>query len=349
MAGNKSLKNAKKQKKDEFYTQISDIENELKHYKENFKNKIVFCNCDDPAYSNFWKYFDLNFDTLGLKKLISTHYEISGPSYKLELYRDTKGRHVIKTDLLENGDFRSQECIDILKESDIVVTNPPFSLFREYVAQLIEYDKKFVIIGHQNAITYKEIFALIKDNKLWLGYGFKGNAAYFITEHYTDYASASNHKEGMIRVSGVTWYTNIEIDKRYENIILYKSYSKENYPMYENYNAINIDNTKDIPFDYDGVMGVPITFMGKYNPEQFEIIALGITGSCDFTSNRKMEIFKKGEPTGKFTKNAKGTLYRKYNPDKDKQPAFKDVESGELYASIYARVLIKRNRKDKLI
>ena len=171
-----------------------------------------------------------------------------------------------------DGDFRSDECIELLKQADIVVTNPPFSLFREYVAQLIEYEKKFIIIGHQNAITYKEIFKLFKENKIWLGYGFSGGAAHFINQHYEDYATATDRKEGMIRVSGVVWYTNLEINKRHEDLILYKNYSPEEYPKYDNYDAINVDKTKEIPVDYDGKIGVPITFLDKYNPEQFEII-----------------------------------------------------------------------------
>ena len=176
-----------------------------------------------------------------------------------------------------DGDFRSPESVELLKQADIVVTNPPFSLFREYVAQLVEYDKKFLIIGHQNAITYKEIFRLIKDNKIWLGYGFSGGAAHFINVSYTDYATAGDHKEGMIRVSGVAWYTNLDITKRHEDLILYKKYTPEEYPTYVNYDAINVDKTKDIPVDYDGAMGVPITFLDKYNPKQFEIVGSSMT------------------------------------------------------------------------
>ena len=178
------------------------------------------------------------------------------------------GIHPLKGD----GDFRSDESIELLKQADIVVTNPPFSLFREYVAQLVEYEKKFLIVGHQNAITYKEIFPLIKENKMWLGYGFKGGASHFINTHYEDYATATDRREGMIRVSGVVWFTNLEIRKRHEELILYKKYTPEEYPKYDNYEAINVDKTKDIPLDYDGVMGVPITFMDKYSPEQFEIL-----------------------------------------------------------------------------
>lgn len=342
---------AKKNKKDEFYTQLTDIEKELNHYKEHFKNKVVFCNCDDPKESNFFKYFALNFKYLQLKRLVATHYNEGGKSYKLEIIEDINkdGKinldDAITTPLKGNGDFRSEECIKILEESDIVVTNPPFSLFREYIAQLIEYNKKFVIVGHQNAISYKEIFQLIKENKIWLGYGFKGGAGHFINKFYEDYASASDRKEGMIRVSGVHWFTNLEIKKRYEDLILYKKYNQENYPKYDNFDAINVDVTKEIPIDYAGYIGVPITFMDKYNPDQFEIIALGIVGSIDFTCNKKMEIInKQGELTGKYTFNAKGTLYKKYNPKIDKTPSFKDCETGELYKSIYARIIIKNKR-----
>lgn len=209
---------------------------------------------------------------------------------------------IIKTPLEQNGDFRSPECIEILKEANIVITNPPFSLFREYVAQLMEYDKKFLIIGHQNAITYKGIFGFIKDNKLWLGYGFNGNAAHFINKHYEDYATAGNHKEGMIRVSGITWFTNLEVKKRYEDLILFRKYygNEKDYPKYDNYDGINIDKTKDIPVDYEGVMGVPITFLDKYNPEQFEILGCnrgvdqdpnGIYGRGSFLNGK--ETFKR--------------------------------------------------------
>lgn len=253
----------------------------------------------------------------------------------------------VKSPLSGNGDFRSDESIELLKESDIVVTNPPFSLFREYVLQLIEYEKKFLIIGHQNAISYKEIFKLIKENKLWLGFGFKGNAAHFINKHYEDYASASDHKEGMIRVSGVTWFTNLDHSKRHEFIDLWSEYDPQLYPKYENYDAINVDESKNIPKNYFEPMGVPITFLDKINPEQFEILAIGIVGSIEFTKQIKMEILKNGEPTGKYTINAKGTLYKKYNPKLDKKPpAFKDCETGELYSSIYARMII-RNKGNK--
>ncbi len=292
MANNKGLGKAKVGKKDEFYTQLSDIENELRHYKPHFKGKVVLCNCDDPRISNFTQYFILNFKALGLKKLIATCYK----NQNVELFSENAAEKAVyieycgtdessgiptKEEILKqvkelkgDGDFRSRECIELLKEADIVVTNPPFSLFREYIAQLITYDKKFVIIGHQNAIKYKEVFPLIRDNKLWLGYGFKGGAAHFISE-YEDTAVAGNHKKGMIRVSGVVWFTNLEIKKRHEDIILVRKYIPEEYPTFENDPAINVDKTSDIPEDYDGLMGVPITFLDKYSPDQFEII-----GNC---------------------------------------------------------------------
>ena len=294
-AKNSNLHKAKDNKKDEFYTQLSDIERELKYYKHHFKDKVVYCNCDDPRVSNFFHYFSYNFEKLGLKKLITTCYKNqsmdlfsqndSEQAIYLEYNGDKNGNFVPDPNeigikhLKGDGDFRSKESIDLLTQADIVVTNPPFSLFREYVAQLIEHNKKFVIVGHQNAISYREIFKLIKDNELWLGYGFRGGAGHFINQHYEDYATATDRKEGMIRVSGVHWFTNLDISKRHEDLILYKTYNEEEYPKYENFDAINVNKTKDIPIDYKGYMGVPITFLDKYNPDQFEIIGLGISNS----------------------------------------------------------------------
>ena len=293
---NRNLTNAKKNKKDEFYTQLTDIENELRHYKKHFKGKVIYCNCDDPRVSNFFHYFSYRFEQLGIKKLIATCYKNqnadlfsqndSDKAIYLEYTGDKNGNRIpdpeeigIK-ELKGDGDFRSKESIELLKEADIVVTNPPFSLFREYMAQLIEYDKKFVIVGHQNAISYKETFKLIKENKVWLGYGFKGGAGHFINTQYEDYASAGDHREGMIRVSGVHWFTNLDISKRHEDLILYKTYNSEEYPTYDNYDAINVGKTKDIPIDYKGVMGVPITFLDKFSIGQFEI--LGLSASAGY-------------------------------------------------------------------
>jgi hypothetical protein len=294
-AQNQNLNKAKSNKKDEFYTQLPDIERELKRYKKHFKNKVVYCNCDDPRVSNFFHYFSYNFEKFGLKKLIAVCYKNQErdlfskhdkeQAIYLEYEGDKNGNNIPDPDeigirhLKGDGDFRSEESIELLKQADIVVTNPPFSLFREYVAQLIEYDKKFVIVGHQNAIKYKELFPLIRDNKIWLGFGFKGGAAHFINVHYEDYATAGNHKEVIIRVSGLHCFTNIDINKRHEDLILYKNYTSEEYPKYENFDAINVNKTKDIPIDYDGMMGVPITFMDKYNPDQFEIIGVGIANA----------------------------------------------------------------------
>jgi hypothetical protein len=290
---NKTLQKANKEKNDEFYTQLEDIEKELKHYKAHFAGKVVFCNCDDPRMSNFFKYFSYNFEHLGLKKLITTCYKSQNPvlfsqhdsekAIYLEYNGDKNGDRVPNPEeigiinLAGDGDFRSPECVELLKQADIVVTNPPFSLFREYVGQLVKYDKKFIIVGNQNAVTYKEIFKLIKDNEMWLGYGFNGGAAHFINKHYVDYATAGNHKDGMIRVSGVVWFTNLETKKRHEDLALYKKYNESEYPKYDNFDAINVDKTKDIPMDYEGNIGVPITFLDKYNPDQFEI--LGNLGS----------------------------------------------------------------------
>ena len=303
---NKNLNAAKTAKKDEFYTQLTDIERELQHYWPHFHDKVVLCNCDDPYESNFFKYFALRFNQLGLKKLICTCYngspvqgnelmidfgdfseEPKKIAYKVEIteVRDLNGdgavdlsdvqyllrndKNVIST--LKTGDFRDPECIELLKQADVVVTNPPFSLFREYIGQLIEYDKSFLIVGHQNAITYKEVFPLIKANKIWLGYGFKGAVGHFVSP-YEDIATAGDHRAGMIRVSGVTWFTNMEIPKRSDMLDLVCHYSKEEYPQYEDHVAIDVSDTFAIPSDYEGIIGVPITFLYYFNPNQFEIL-----------------------------------------------------------------------------
>lgn len=280
MGNNKNLHTASVDKKDEYYTQLSDIEKEIKHYTSEFENKIVFCNCDDPEYSNFWKFFELNFEQLKLKKLISTHFETDKPSYKLELVKDINkdgkinGLDIVKTPLKQNGDFRSPECIEILKEADIIVTNPPFSLFREYIAQLMEYNKKFLIIGNQNALTYKEIFPLFKNNKMWIGYN-SGAQEFRVPNDYERdniYIGADGNKYA--KFGNITWYTNLEVSKRHEKIILYKKYNSTDYPKYDDYDAINIKKVSEIPCDFKGKMGVPITFLEKYNPEQFELVGI---------------------------------------------------------------------------
>lgn len=310
----KDLQNAKDAKQDEFYTQLNDIELELKHYKDFFKGKIVLCNCDDPFESNFFKYFAMNFNYLQLKKLICTCYDGSSvvgeqlsifdfieekdikekrTAYKIEIteVKDLnedgatdlydvesliKNDKNILTKLKENGDFRSPECIELLKEADVVVTNPPFSLFREYVAKLVEYNKKFLIIGNQNAITYKEIFPLFQQNKLWLGVSIhSGDREFRIPNNYEVRSKSLRVDEKgnkYIRVVGVRWFTNIDNKDRHEKLTLYKKYNPDDYPKYENYDAINVNKTSDIPDDYYECIGVPITFLDKYNPDQFEII-----------------------------------------------------------------------------
>lgn len=283
---NENLGKAKKAKNDEFYTRLEDIEAEVSKYKKYFKNKVVYLNCDDKESSMFWKYFELNFDAFQLKKLIATYYSETEPvyAYKLELSNDLNHdgfvdeRDVVKTPLQGNGDFRSQECVDILKESDIVCTNPPFSLFREYVAQLIEYNKQFLIISPENAFTYKEVFPLIKNNKIWVGYTKPKN--FYVPEDFENKATTYD-KEGkkIAKFGNICWFTNLPTKKRTEPIILTATYKegpnhRENYPKYDNYDCIEVSKCKNIPSDYMDVMGVPITFLENYCPEQFEIMGL---------------------------------------------------------------------------
>jgi hypothetical protein len=277
MSTNANLHKARNEKNDEFYTQLTDIEKELIHYKQHFKDKIVYCNCDNPTWSNFWKYFHINFSALGLKKLISTHYNKTEPTYKMEyMGGDDNNIEVgVKHHLKGNGDFRSQECLDILDEADIIVTNPPFSLFREYVSCLAEHNKKFLIIGNMNAVIYKEIFPLIKNNEIWYGYSVhSGGLDFRIPDDYSEYSKNVFVKEGhhYINLSGIRWFTNLDHSLRYEKLILWKRYNPEEYPKYDNYDAINVNKYSEIPVDYDGVIGVPITFLDKYNPEQFDIL-----------------------------------------------------------------------------
>lgn len=299
--GNKNMHAAKRNKNDEFYTQIGDIERELINYREQFKDKVVYLNCDNPMYENlegdmeihkdgshFWNFFYLQFELLGLKKLIATHYDAEKPTYKLE-YTGGGIKNVVKTDLKQNGDFRSDESIEILEEADIVCTNPPFSLFREYVAQLIEYEKEFLIIGNFNAVTYKEVFPLIKDNKIWLGYN---SPKEFV------------QPDGSIKKVFTHWFTNMDVSKRHEDIFLYKDYkgNEDAYPKYDNYDAIEVSRIKHIPRDYEGVMGVPITFLKRYNPNQFEMLGMahGLMGqeigvSSNLTEEQCKEYYKKNK------------------------------------------------------
>lgn len=337
-AKNKNLHKASKAKKDEFYTQLPDIERELKYYKAHFKGKVVYCNCDDPRVSNFFHFFSYNFEKLGLKKLIATCYKNqdmdlfsehkSEQAIYLEYTGDKNGNNVpdpneigIKK-LKGDGDFRSQECIELLKQADIVVTNPPFSLFREYVSQLIEYDKKFVIIGSQNAISYKEVFNLIQEDKIWLGYN--SVKKFTMPENYEHNSIKIENGIKYAVFGNVCWFTNLDIAKRHEDLILYKTYSPEEYPKYDNYNAIEVSKVTEIPKDYAGAMGVPITFLDKYNPQQFEI--LGITDR-ENNSGLKTKTY-----TNEDVPNA-GDLNRRAA-----------IKVGNNYKATYARLLI-RNKK----
>jgi len=310
---NKNLNAAKAAKKDEFYTQLTDIERELQHYWPHFRDKVVLCNCDDPYESNFFKYFALRFNQLGLKKLICTCYngspvqgnelmidfgdftdEPRKVAYKVVIseVKDLNGdgavdlsdvRYLLKNDknvisILRTGDFRDTECIALLREADVVVTNPPFSLFREYIGQLMEYGKKFLIVGTLNAIHYKEVFPWIKDGKVWLGYGFNAGNAYFRipSEDNPKYSEGVyDEMTGLVKFRNCHWFTNLDHNKRHEELDLVCRYSPEEYPTYDNFEAIDIGRVQDIPYDYDGVMGVPDTILGQLNPEQFEIIGLG--------------------------------------------------------------------------
>lgn len=388
MARNNGLGAAKSAKKDEFYTQLTDIEKEMRHYRSHFKGKTVLCNCDDPFESNFFKYFVLNFNRLGLKKLVATCY-FSSPimGSQLRCRADTNGQMELSfeedapaddgakrpykavvtvvydktgdggvdmfdvvelfrsgenqlTELEGDGDFRSGECLALLEEADIVVTNPPFSLFREYVGTLMEHEKKFIIIGNQNAITYKDFFPYLMKNEIWLGNGFAGNVGFF-SSPYEDTAVSSQHKEGMIRVSGVMWFTNLDIKKRHEQLILIRRYNPEEYLRYDNYDAINVDKTTDIPCDYAGMMGVPITFLDKYNPEQFEIVGISKTwfGAATKIYGQQIQVDKNGKRSS-VTKLNDGPVLKVSSPPAEKTYYIVD---DEYFIQAYARILI-RNR-----
>ncbi len=268
---NSNLHAARSAKQDEFYTRIEDIERELRRYADQFEGKTVFLNCDDPTWSNFWRYFDLNFDALGLKRLIATHYHPTEPTYKIE--RTAEG--TVQTPLRGNGDFRSPEALALLAESDIVVTNPPFSLFREYVSILVESGKSWLVIGNMNAITYKEVWSLIQDGKVWLGTG-ANPKAFRVPESAPQMASQFVGEDGerYQTFGNIVWFTNMDHPRRHEEVPLFRRYADDPtaYPTYANYDAIEVSKVADIPVDYEGEMGVPITFLGKHNPEQFEIV-----------------------------------------------------------------------------
>lgn len=359
MAANANLHKAKNEKNDEFYTQLTDVANELKHYRQHFAGKTVFCNCDDPTWSAFWKYFHLNFSVLGLKKLISTHYDKNEPTYKME-YEGGDDDNIeagVKTPLEGNGDFRNQECLDLLDECDIVVTNPPFSLFREYVKTLMEHGKKFIIIGNQNAITYKETFPLIMNDEMRIG-SQKGCISLFfeVPDDYVVPDSARKYCEchlgkeycaehHMTYMRTACWFTNLDIQKHHERLVLWKEYTPENYSQYDNYNAINVDKTSEIPKDYDGIMGVPITFLYQYSPDQFEIIGMG----CGWNGNSPLVTQTYDGEQHQINKDGSVITVGKLN---DGTPLIKlDVPptgmsyyevNGHYYIRTYGRILIRR-------
>ena len=395
MAGNSNLKDSIRQRQDEFYTQLSLIESELKHYKPHFKGKIIFCNCDDPYESNFFKYFAMNFNSLGLKKLITTCYATSpvigeemqffvdkgGQLSFIEqpgsvaVEKDSKEKRPYKVEITEvtdengdgrvdladveylmrnrkntmtlldgDGDFRSPECVELLKQADIVVTNPPFSLFRDYVALLMEYKKAFVIIGNQNAVAYKDFFPLLSDNKIWLGYN-SGHFWFKVPDSYeekkTDFKIDETGQKWR-RMGNICWFTNLDIEKRHENMTLFRNYTPEAYPTYDNFDAIEVSKTADIPCDFYGVMGVPITFMSQHNPQQFEIIGLSQKGGFGAESIKLyddyIEVTQDGTPTGSTGKKTNG------NPMLVGKPKSGNyyVNGQDIVHSLYSRIFIRR-------
>ena len=374
MSLNKYLHKAKRRRNDEFYTQLCDIENELRHYTRHFRGKVVYCNCDDPRVSNFFHYFSYNFERLGLKRLITACYKnqdrdlFSRHDAERAIWIEYKGNsrggrmpdvedigvHPFEGD----GDFRSAECIELLKQADIVVTNPPFSLFREYVAQLVQYGKKFLIVGSQNAITYKEIFPLIKDNRMWLGVTPKGQDMLFdVPKGYAQELVATAKEGSAYRVVGgvikgrlgnAAWFTNLDHAKRLDELILYKRYSPEEYVTYDNYDAINVDRTAEIPMDWDGVMGVPITFLDKHNPAQFEIVGVSYLWDDGFKSHTFYDDYAETRPDGSRTgmsgKKANGLTVVRGRPPNGKGNYL--VRGDDVVHTLYKRIFVKR--RDRL-
>jgi hypothetical protein len=353
---NTNLNAAREAKKDEFYTQLPDIEREMHHYKDHFRGKVVYCNCDDPRISNFFTYFSNNFEELGLKRLITTCYKSQdmnlfsqGATERavwLEYNGDRDGNrvpdateigiHTMKGD----GDFRNPESIALLEQADIVVTNPPFSLFREYVQQLIEHDKKFLIIGPKNAITYKEVFPLIRDGKLWLGAGFLAGNAYFKTAHDKGFAEGVyDPMTGLVKFRNCGWFTNMDYKERHEDLILYKNYTPEAYPTYDNYDAIDVSKTSDIPVDYFGLMGVPITFLDRHNPDQFEIVGIAKTwfGMASKTYPKQIQVDKGVEKEVSKLNDAPALLVS----GPPTSGTYYKVD-GKHYVATYVRLLIRR-------
>lgn len=350
------LENAKKAKNDEFYTQLPDIEKELQYYAEHFKDKTIYCNCDNPSQSNFWRYFHERFTDLGLKKLIASFWDCGRPVYS-KIYEGGNDNNLLAGKdftLKGDGDFRSQECIELLKETDIVVTNPPFSLFREYIAQLLEYDKKFIIISQIGIFTNKTIFSLLRNNKIQLGLSIhSGDIAFYVPDDYPLKAigcgiEESNNRK-FIRVKGIRWFTNLKIKQQPKDFLLSKHYTPEEYPKYNNYDAINVNKTKDIPCDYDGIMGVPITFLDKYNPEQFEIIGLSNSSNNELAGipnlryyNDFLEMRQDMSYTGSKGSKINGSPVLSGKPIKGN--FYYNPTTKEYVYSLYTRIFIRRKQ-----
>ena len=359
MAGNKSFNVAKIRKEDEFYTQLTDIEKELRHYKQHFKDKVVLCNCDDPRVSNFWKYFTLNFEALGLKRVIATCYKNTQPDLfstheceraVYQIYEgDRNGNRRVDADEIDvrplkgDGDFRSAECVELLKQADIVCTNPPFSLFREYVAQLMTYEKKFLIIGNQNNVIYRDIFRLMQQNKMWLGYN-SGNMEFRVPKDSEPRPTRfwiDDNGQKWRSLGNICWFTNLDIPKRHESLILYKHYTPEEYLLYDNYNAINVDKVAEIPIDYEGIMGVPVTYLDKHNPDEYEII--GITRAWDEKASKVYpEQIDKNGRRQRVSKLNDGPALRIETPPIDK--TYYEV-NGIKYLGLFQRILIRRKKE----
>ena len=347
------LHKAKDVKNDEFYTQLTDIEKELIHYKHHFKGKTVLCNCDDPAWSAFWKYFHLNFEELGLKKLISTHYDREEATYKME-YEGGNDNDIdagVKTMLSGDGDFKSKECQDVLDECDIVVTNPPFSEYRSYVATLMEHGKKFIIWSNNNSITYKEIFLLLKSNKMWLGYTANKTLTFRIPDYYDKWDKKEtirmNDGHHYAKVPAISVFTNLDIARCHEKLVLWEQYTPEKYPKYDNYDAINVNKVSEIPVDFDGVMGVPITFLDKYNPKQFEIV--GYAGGLCWNDHNEVKTSKEyidckqHNPDGTITSGGKiNTGAALYFADVPAQRYYTASNCDGYLLRTYGRILIRR-------
>jgi len=332
VAKNRDFREARLAKKDEFYTQLTDIERELQHYEGQFRGKVVYCNCDDPRMSNFFRFFSTNFERLGLKKLITTCYrsqdpdrfpsDRSGRAVYLEYNGDKSDNQVPNIDeigvqnLSGDGDFRSEESVGLLKQADIVVTNPPFSLFREYIAQLVEHDKKFLVVGNMNALTYKEIFPLFQENKMWYGPSIRGGDREFqVPDGYPLTAAGfrvDDRGRKYIRVKGVRWFTNLDYPGRHSSLELLKRYSPSAYPKYANFEAIEVGKTMDIPVDYDGLMGVPITFLDKFSPDQFEILGSSKTLGRPMSEVAEKGTYQQGGPRF-YLPNGDGTYRRMYD------------------------------------